>query len=68
MGMAFATATVSGLMLPDTCYQTQGLVDDGTLVKVRRPIIGFRSCEQVVGLTGGHEVSYDGWRYNVLCW
>lgn len=51
------------LLDPETCYQFTRKNPDGTEVRVRRPIVGFRRCEALVGMTGGYEVRVDGWRY-----
>ena len=51
------------LVDPETVYQTSRILEDGSEVRVRRPLIGFKSRETLVGLTGGYEVRVDGWRY-----
>lgn len=51
------------LLYPGTCYKTSRVLEDGREVRVRRPLIGFKSQERLVGLTGGHEVRIDRWRY-----
>ncbi|KAE8151485.1 hypothetical protein BDV25DRAFT_138816 [Aspergillus avenaceus] len=51
------------LVDPETTYETRKVLDDGREVAVRRPLIGFKSQERLVGLTGGYEVRVDGWRY-----
>ena len=39
---------------PKTVYQTSRVLENATEVRVRRPLIGFfKSCEAMVGLTGG---------------
>ncbi|TRX87991.1 hypothetical protein FHL15_011132 [Xylaria flabelliformis] len=48
---------------PETTITSRGVLPDGTVVKVRRPIIGFKRCESPLGLTGGYEVRIDGFRY-----
>lgn len=48
---------------PGTAIKSERKLDDGTVVPVRRPLVGFRHCETRVGLTGGYEVRVDGWRY-----
>ncbi|KAI0190574.1 hypothetical protein F4808DRAFT_401837 [Astrocystis sublimbata] len=48
---------------PETTIMSQGTLADGTVVKVRRPLVGLRRCESQVGLTGGYEVRVDGYRY-----
>ena len=47
------------LVDPEIVYQTSRVLEDGSEVRVRRPLIGFRSCETLVGLTGGYEVHID---------
>ncbi|KAI0143798.1 hypothetical protein GGR57DRAFT_340102 [Xylariaceae sp. FL1272] len=51
------------LLDPETTTYTQKTLDDGTQVTVRRPLVGFKKYESLVGLTGGYEVRYDGYRY-----
>ncbi|KAI0551694.1 hypothetical protein F4679DRAFT_122127 [Xylaria curta] len=48
---------------PETTITSSGVLPDGTIVKVRRPIIGFKRYESSLGLTGGYEVRIDGFRY-----
>lgn len=48
---------------PETTITSRKVLPDGTAVKVRRPIIGFKRCESPLGLTGGYEVRIDGFRY-----
>lgn len=48
---------------PETTITTRKALPDGTVVKVRRPIIGFKRYESPLGLTGGYEVRIDGYRY-----
>ncbi|KAI0465694.1 hypothetical protein F4859DRAFT_519805 [Xylaria cf. heliscus] len=48
---------------PETTITSRKVLSDGTMVKVRRPIIGFKSYESPLGLTGGYEVRIDGFRY-----
>lgn len=45
-----------------TCYKTKTTLDDGTVVRVKRPFIGLKSHENLVGLTGRYKVRIDGWR------
>lgn len=54
---------LGALFDPETCYKTKTMLDDGTVVRVKRPFIGLKSHEDLVGLTGGYEVRVDGWRY-----
>lgn len=68
--LAFLTITttginnvLAGLFDPEICYKTKTTLDDGTVVRVKRPFIGLKSHEDLVGLTGGYEVRVDGWRY-----
>ncbi|KAJ8119251.1 hypothetical protein ONZ43_g3759 [Nemania bipapillata] len=48
---------------PDTTITSRKVLPDGTPVKVRRPLIGFKRHEMPLGLTGGYEVRIDGFRY-----
>ncbi|KAI8631749.1 hypothetical protein F5Y19DRAFT_424700 [Xylariaceae sp. FL1651] len=48
---------------PETTITRRKALPDGTVVKVRRPIVGFKRYESQVGLTGGYEVRIDGFRY-----
>ncbi|KAI1747200.1 hypothetical protein F4782DRAFT_447646 [Xylaria castorea] len=48
---------------PETTTTSRGVLSDGTVVKVRRPLVGFRRYESPLGLTGGYEVRIDGFRY-----
>ncbi|KAI0448545.1 hypothetical protein F5B21DRAFT_510025 [Xylaria acuta] len=48
---------------PETTITSRGVLSDGTIVKVRRPIVGFKKYESPLGLTGGYEVRIDGFRY-----
>lgn len=59
----FGITFLAILVDPETVYQTSRVLEDGTEVPVRRPLIRFKSCETLVGLTGGYEVRVDGWRY-----
>lgn len=68
--LAFLTITtvsinsiLGTLFDPETCYKTKTTLDDGTVVRVKKPFIGLKSHEDLVGLTGGYEVRVDGWRY-----
>ncbi|KAI1259878.1 hypothetical protein F5Y18DRAFT_408043 [Xylariaceae sp. FL1019] len=51
------------LLDPETTTYTHKILDDGTPVTVRRPLVGFKKYESLVGLTGGYEVRVDGYRY-----
>ncbi|KAH8658393.1 hypothetical protein BX600DRAFT_469065 [Xylariales sp. PMI_506] len=55
--------TVISILDPETTIETRRTMSDGTVVHVRRPIIGFKRCERVVGVTGNYEVRVDGYRY-----
>lgn len=48
---------------PDCVIMSQRRMSDGSIVAVRRPLIGFKRCERRVGVTGGYEVRTDGYRY-----
>ncbi|KAI1122982.1 hypothetical protein F5Y10DRAFT_62716 [Nemania abortiva] len=48
---------------PETTITTRKALPDGTVVKVRRPLVGFKKYEAPLGLTGGYEVRIDGFRY-----
>ncbi|KAI0111284.1 hypothetical protein GGR51DRAFT_557699 [Nemania sp. FL0031] len=48
---------------PETTITSRKALPDGTVVKVRRPIVGFKKYEASLGLTGGYEVRVDGFRY-----
>ncbi|KAK1140075.1 hypothetical protein N8T08_010907 [Aspergillus melleus] len=51
------------LLDPETTYKTTRVLEDGTTVRVKRPLVGFKMNETEVGVTGGYEVRVDGWRY-----
>ncbi|KAH8427368.1 uncharacterized protein LDX57_005081 [Aspergillus melleus] len=51
------------LLDPETTYKTTRVLEDGTTVRVKRPLVGFKANETEVGVTGGYEVRVDGWRY-----
>ncbi|KAB8228076.1 hypothetical protein ETB97_011820 [Aspergillus alliaceus] len=59
----FAIILAAIVVDPETTYVTSRVLDDGQVVRVRRPLVGFKSQETLVGLTGGYEVRVDGWRY-----
>lgn len=63
LAVDFFVLIVGTLLDPEVTIESERRLDDGTLVRVRRPIVGFRRCETRVGLTGGYEVRMDGWRY-----
>ncbi|KAI1186551.1 hypothetical protein F5B17DRAFT_431472 [Nemania serpens] len=48
---------------PDTTIESHKALPDGTVVDVRRPLVGFKRYEEPLGVTGGYEVRYDGYRY-----
>ncbi|GAP87985.1 hypothetical protein SAMD00023353_3200240 [Rosellinia necatrix] len=48
---------------PETTITSHQTLPDGTAVRVRRPIFGFKRYESPLGLTGGYEVRIDGFRY-----
>ncbi|KAI1164830.1 hypothetical protein F5B18DRAFT_227560 [Nemania serpens] len=48
---------------PETTIESIKTMPDGTIVHVRRPLIGFKRCESSLGVTGGYEVRIDGYRY-----
>lgn len=48
---------------PETTIESIKTMPDGTMVHVRRPLIGFKRCESPLGVTGGYEVRIDGYRY-----
>lgn len=57
---AFSVIGIIGTLLdPNTCYTTKTMLDDGTVVPVKRPFVGFKSHEDRVGLTGGYEARVD---------
>lgn len=54
---------------PGAVYQTSQVLEDGTEVCVRGPLIRFKLRDVMVGLTGGYEVCVDGWWYEeALIW
>lgn len=48
---------------PETAYHTKTTLNDGTVVRVKRPFIGFKHLETKVGVSGDYEVRFDGWRH-----
>ncbi|KAI0801638.1 hypothetical protein GGR55DRAFT_469572 [Xylaria sp. FL0064] len=48
---------------PEFTITSRKALPDGTVVNVRRPIVGFKRLESPLGLTGGYEVRIDGYRY-----
>jgi hypothetical protein len=59
-----ACAFLTIVLDPETTYQTRRVLDDGREVRVRRPLVGFRSLEETMGANGGYEVRVvDGFRY-----
>ncbi|KAI3327098.1 hypothetical protein HD806DRAFT_485980 [Xylariaceae sp. AK1471] len=48
---------------PECTVTSRKTLPDGTAVRVRRPIVGFKRYESQLGLTGGYEVRFDGFRY-----
>ncbi|KAI1373970.1 hypothetical protein F4677DRAFT_185099 [Hypoxylon crocopeplum] len=48
---------------PEVTIESRKVLPDGNAVTVRRPIVGFKKCERIVGVTGGYEVRVDGFRY-----
>ncbi|KAB8234307.1 uncharacterized protein BDW43DRAFT_273802 [Aspergillus alliaceus] len=64
MLVAYVVAQVLVFILnPENYYEFTRKSPDGSEVRVRRPLVGFKRCETLVGLTGGYEVRMDGWRY-----
>lgn len=51
------------VLAPDFTIGSRRTMPDGTVRRVRRPLVGFRRCERTVGATGGYEVRVDGYRY-----
>ncbi|KAJ3577069.1 hypothetical protein NPX13_g3502 [Xylaria arbuscula] len=51
------------LLDPEVTISSRKVMPDGTVVNVRRPIVGFKRLESPLGLTGGYEVRIDGYRY-----
>ena len=47
-------------------WETTRQNPDGTQVQVRRPLIGFRRCETIVGDEKGWDFD-DGWSYEPAC-
>ena len=62
LGVAFIISILGVLFDPDTCIQYTEQLADGTEVKVKQPLIGFKKYETLVGVTGDYEVGVDGWR------
>ncbi|KAJ9194191.1 hypothetical protein DTO164E3_7451 [Paecilomyces variotii] len=56
LGIDIFICLVGCLLDPQTAITSVGTLDDGTRVRIRRPLIGFRHLESRVGLTGGTEV------------
>ncbi|TGJ78503.1 hypothetical protein E0Z10_g10264 [Xylaria hypoxylon] len=48
---------------PEVTITSRKVMPDGTVVIVKRPIVGFKRLESQLGLTGGYEVRIDGFRY-----
>jgi hypothetical protein len=48
---------------PEVTVKSRKVLPDGSVVNVRRPLVGFKKYETQVGLTGGYEVRFDGFRY-----
>ncbi|KAI0522093.1 hypothetical protein F5B22DRAFT_458397 [Xylaria bambusicola] len=48
---------------PEVTIESRKIMPDGTVVNVRRPIVGFKRLESPLGVTGGYEVRIDGYRY-----
>lgn len=55
--------TIFTLLDPNCVIKSRRKMSDGSIVRVRRPLIGFKKCERKVGVTGGYEVRIDGYRY-----
>ena len=58
-------AIAGGLLDPGTSHAYTERLEDGTEIKVKRPLIGLKRFETKFGLTGDYEVSADGWRYEM---
>lgn len=63
VALLFVLGFAASIFDPDFAYETHTTLDDGTVVRVRRPYIGFKHLETKVGVTGDYEVRFDGWRY-----
>lgn len=63
LALVVVLGTLAHIFDPDTAYHTKTTLDDGTVVRVKRPYIGFKHLETKVGVTGDYEVRFDGWRY-----
>lgn len=64
LALVVVLGTLAHIFDPDTAYHhTKTTLDDGTVVRVKRPYIGFKHLETKVGVTGNYEVRFDGWRY-----
>jgi hypothetical protein len=48
---------------PEVTIKSRRVLPDGSVVRVRRPIVGFKKYETQVGVLGGYEVRFDGFRY-----
>ena len=48
---------------PEVTISSRKVMPDGSIVTVRRPIVGFKRLESPLGLTGGYKVRIDGYRY-----
>lgn len=51
------------VLAPDITITSRRVVPDGTVLRVRRPLVGFKRCERMVGVSGGYDVRVDGFRY-----
>lgn len=69
--LIFAAMLVVGAL--GTIFDPAGIqhtrhLEDGTEVRVKRPLIGLKNCETRYGITGDYEVSSDGFRYESAIW
>ncbi|KAI0412441.1 hypothetical protein F5X98DRAFT_379789 [Xylaria grammica] len=62
-GIDILVLLVFTILDPEVTITSRKVMPDGTVVSVRRPIVGFKRLESQLGLTGGYEVRIDGFRY-----
>lgn len=63
LSLVVVLGALASIFDPDTAYHTKATLDDGSLVRVKRPFIGFKHLETKVGVTGDYEVPFEGLRY-----
>ena len=63
LSLVVVLGALASIFDPDTAYHTKATLDYGSVIRVKRPFIGFKHLETKVGVTGDYEVRFDGWRY-----